>query len=155
MYVALYFLVSYTVTVLVSGICLAQMTRASWRRRQSAFILGIYCVPLLPYAWVEAHTWVCRGFLKRATEQSLAEDGYSTPIASMKVLAITPWRAHVYAVTPCYEKPTGEYCAVVLTLIRRHGHWTSGGFPDAVWSDCGSADGTIFPPYAGKGEFSK
>lgn len=92
-----------------------------------------------------------------AVRAGLLEDGEGTQIDETHVLAVTPFGAAVYVVVPCSDLDSmvaDGQAAFVVRLVLRRGHWTLMDYSDSsdpvevVWSDCGSADGNIFPPYS-------
>jgi hypothetical protein len=111
-------------------------------------------LPLIPYGIVESRTMLSARGLMPAVRSALAEV-YSEPnVATLKVLSCTDLRAEVYVVTPepPVEGQTG-FEGEVITLHKRGGVWTFNGDYRTVWSDSGSADGNIFPPYPAKGDY--
>jgi hypothetical protein len=52
-----------------------------------------------------------------------------------------------------YETQTEQYRGVVVHLRKSAQGWSFGGDEEDIWSDCGSASGTIFPPYPNKGDY--
>ena len=113
-------------------------------------------LPLFPYALVEGQTLLCRAALMPATRQALRELYSKDQILWFKVLSISPRKARVYVVTPCWDTPplsnSRDRVAQWIDLRRTAQGWRFNGNWDAVWSECGSASGNVFPPYLGKGE---
>ncbi len=114
------------------------------------FFFSLYWLcPLLPYAAVEGQTIVLQPLLRPAISAALREDGEHDRYKNCKVLLLTPWAAMVYVVSEVSpglpEKPYNT--GFTMTLVpTRHG-WIKQGEMDCVWSDGGSADGNVFPPY--------
>jgi hypothetical protein len=128
-------------------------------RRRSVFAIALFpaAVPLTPYAVVECQTALCRTSLMPAIRQALHETGSTDHILLFKVLSWRPTSARAYVVTPCWGADgrsfsANDRAAVTYELVRTPQGWAFNGNWDAVWSDCGSAHGTVFPPYPGKGE---
>jgi hypothetical protein len=117
--------------------------RARWHR---AVLIALCVLPVWPYAVIETQTALFGAMLKPATVRTLTEIDLSSDIHRLKVMQLTPWRATIYTVTPCLE--SGKI-GVTFELERRNGQWQyREGSWDVIWSDCGSADGSTFPPYS-------
>lgn len=114
----------------------------------------LFLLPLAPYAVVESRTAYWRASLLPATQQALAEiSGGSEPMLSFKVLSVQQNQAEVYAVT--LRRNPKPLCAsgLAMTLAKTAKGWQFTGNYRAVWSDCGSASGNIFPPYPDKSDY--
>ena len=118
-------------------------------------------IPFVPYVIVEVQTKFYKEEFASPSAAALLAYGDSANIVTMKVLVISPSYADIYVVVPCEtlpeHHPAKGYVAYILPLAKNRGHWASETdktvIQDAVWSDCGSADGNIFPPYAGKDDY--
>jgi hypothetical protein len=113
-----------------------------WHR---AVLIALCVLPVWPYAVIETQTALFGAMLRPATVRTLNELGFSPEIHRMKIMQLTPWRASIYTVTPCLES---DKRGVTFELERHNGQWQYRARSwDAIWSDCGSADGSTFPPY--------
>lgn len=128
-----------------------------WGRGRAAVCglgMALVCLPWLPYGVVAAQTALFGNMLLPSVRHVLPDcDGMcgekGDPLFTYQVLWITPWVTEVYLVTPCTGGmlPPGEQGrrgTVVTLTMTRHG-WRFAD-ADTPWSDCGSADGNIFPP---------
>lgn len=145
----------------ISWYLLLSTYRKSKKRKLIYLALLITVLPLMPYVVVETQTNLFRSAYTSQIQQTLNADGDSTKIVTLKVLIVSPAYVDVYVVVPCEalpeHHPRNGYIAYVLPLEKRHGRWVSATdkdtMMDAVWSDCGSADGNIFPPYPAKDDY--
>lgn len=128
----------------------------------------VLVAPLVPYIRVEVQTKMYGRALFPAIRGAVSEAlDPQTKILQFKILSITPTSVQVYvqtmrdALSPtsllsgtanAKDEPCGT--GITVELIKKKNHWQFNGNYDAVWSDCGSADGNIFPPYPAKGDFS-
>jgi hypothetical protein len=159
--VLLYLCVAYAGAIAM-GFILWMRTRHARERRLRVIRYGypvLLLAPLLPYAVVECQTAVLWPILSEPTRKALLDDGFSDRIVFHKVLLACPGWTKVYVVTPClsresesYASDSGEYRGTVAWLVWRSRGWKIAGDPNysnwgAVWSDCGSASGNVFPPY--------
>ncbi|HEY3379458.1 MAG TPA: hypothetical protein VGL77_18425 [Armatimonadota bacterium] len=106
----------------------------------------LLALPFLPYAVVEAQTALFKSQILSATKQGLDSVALSTDIRQLKILTISPTRATVYTVTPCLEKSAERGVAIQLERVSGAWHYVP-GTDDCIWSDSGSAQGSVFPPY--------
>ncbi len=113
--------------------------------------------PFAPYLLVDLQTAVLGPSLLPAVRYELRQDDWTTNIASYRVLAASPVSCTVYVVTPCSltKDRHGRYVNYIGELVkvdRHRGIWKADvNDEDAAWSDCGSADSNVFPPYADGG----
>ena len=150
--ILLYIFVSFAFIVL----CVLVLWRRSgnrekskWRRR--CWTIGILLIPLIPYVVVELQTRFVGPSLASTVRSEATRTGLDE-IAMMKVIRFRPGFAKVYIVGRSSIQPqcfSGE----TLEFVRSGHEWRFIGSWDTVWSDCGSADGNVFPPYAAEGEF--
>jgi hypothetical protein len=118
---------------------------------QSSILLML---PLIPYAIVEARTAVLGRRLMPAVVSALRELYYSQEIVAFKVLSYQGGTAEIYVVTPCPDvEGQSGFSGDTIVLHKRDAYWKFTGEYNTVWSDCGSADGNIFPPYPSKGDY--
>lgn len=173
--IGLYILVAYfAVTILLLALrkllsplkkVIPTPLEAGGTRSNVLYLLVFYgaaCVllisPLIPYGVVEVQTATYKYELIPPTRKELRDQGFPDRLRAFKVLAISSNKARVYAVVPCDpSSKTSGYNGVVLNLKRVSGRWQSNDNPDyaldGVWSDCGNADGNIFPPYPSDGDY--
>lgn len=152
-----------SVLLMVSMSCiLLTAYRKNKKKKYLYFTLLIVALPGLPYLVVETQTSLFKGELTAPAKQTLKAYQDSQTIVTFKVLDMSPHYADVYVVVPCklseeLNQPR-KYVAYVLPLEKKSGRWMSltdkAVMQDAVWSDCGSADGNIFPPYADKYDYN-
>jgi hypothetical protein len=153
----LYFLSTYAgIVILAAAVWVWSPTFRYNPRRFFLAVLLLALLPILPYGIVACQTALFCQDLLPPTRQALREIGFSDRILTLKVLQVGPRAARVYTVTPClpYESNDSERRAEVVCLLRSAEGWrTAGpGTEEDVWSECGSANGNVFPPYSGKGE---
>ena len=129
--------------------------RANMRARRTSWLvaLAILLVPLLPYIAVEALTATLGRQLVTATQRSRDWAGNRAPVVSYKVLWAGPQEAHLYLVAPCDNPPDEENAGYLFRLRRSGRTWSVVDTPECIWSDCGNAEGNVFPPYFGIREF--
>jgi len=121
-----------------------------WAVVYLSLLLLLLFLPIFPYLLVEYQTTHYHRILLPPTTHSLQELGLSDHILFFKVLSLQRGRARVYVVVPCTpvgRSRTDECCGLTMVLKRTLLGWEFQGDWDAVWSDCGSADGNVFPPY--------
>jgi hypothetical protein len=75
-------------------------------------------------------------------------------VVDIKVLRLLPHKATVYIVAKGYGTPT-NYDGLLIWLVRENGKWKYTGDYAAAWSDTGSADGNVFPPYRNEGGWGR
>jgi hypothetical protein len=118
-------------------------------------LVGYFTLPIVPYIIVEAQTALFGRQAEAILSSQLAAEGDDPHIRMLKVLLVGYHYRQVYAVSPC-DCPKGNAYAGWTYDLRYTAHgWTGGNQNDGevVWSDCGSADSYVFPPYAGQGDF--
>jgi len=118
-------------------------------------ITALILLPLTPYALVELATTRLLPRLRPAISEAVRVIDGGNEVRDIKVLSVSTDHARIYVVTPCfidYPVPRRGWSATLLTLRRRGDSWYFEGDYETVWSDCGSADGNVFPPYASKGD---
>lgn len=141
--VAFYLLVAYVI--------LAALFRFIPKRlRRKAFLFALYwLIPVIPYAIVEIQTYFGLQNLRPGISVGLQQDGEHRRFKDCKVLLLTPWVASVYVVSECSpglpDKPYN--IGLTMDLAPSSQGWHEKGEPNGIWSDGGSADGNIFPPY--------
>jgi hypothetical protein len=151
-YVTLYLVVTYAIAGPVAyriSRSPSPRERPSWAARYGALL--VLSLPLLPYAWVEVQTLAAGPALFSATRQALIAEYEHGPIMFYKVLAAAGGRARVYVVVPC--PGPGNRTGLTYDFVRTPRGWRYTREWNAVWSDCGSAEGNVFPPYFGAREF--
>lgn len=169
LHVMLYFIISYSLVALLLIALRKRLMRCRTRVARlggAISVVGLLAGPLVPYGIVEAQTIVYWQALAPAVRSALTQVGEPGDIVSMKVLRIRPGQATVYVVTQSYrlghaelsyaesDIPKFGYTADVMTFARLGNTWK---FQEdswsCVWSDFGSADGNVFPPYPSKGDY--
>lgn len=114
------------------------------------FFILLLLIEFAPYFWLESRTLVWSARLKPATIVALNTIGHSTEIYSLKVLTVNQSSARVFVITLCEDANNREdtqYMALIIRLKLENNEWVYHKEDNAVWSDCGSADGNVFPPY--------
>ncbi len=116
------------------------------------FWLWIVILPFLPYLWVECQTLAARRWCQPLVQQAVqATEGKPMPIQRFKVLWLSPRKLRVYVVLPCSSSTStaglGKRTGIVYEFKRVGARWILTGW-EGVWSECGSAKGNAFPPYA-------
>jgi len=151
--VSIYVAVAY----LIVAICLAiyiWSTRRAGRRPVKSLVAAILAVPFLPYAIVEVQTAMLWHSVSGPVAKAVSDDFGDTRIVLHKVLWAEPTSARVYVVTAIFDN--SGYRSAIVPVTRTAAGWTvvkQDAILDAVWADGGSADGNVFPPYLGKGDF--
>ena len=122
--------------------------------RRSAIVCVPLALPWLPYIAVAAQTAMFSESLRPAVQHAYVECGgmcgdAKDIVLTYKVLYITPWAAEVYLVTPCsggmlVQSNQGRSATVIYFKRGTYG-WKYEEY-DTPWSDCGSAQGNVFPP---------
>jgi len=167
-YILLYVLFSYA---LVAMVILAVWRRSvePWKakglyttRHKTVYgcgILALCLLPLLPYAVVEWRTYRYGSTLLPAVIEAMREIDIGEPnetVTSHKVLSITDKYARVYVVTPCHSGWYGDgFVSTLIDLVKTPDGWQFQGQWATPWSDCGNADGNVFPPYFGRGDIKR
>jgi hypothetical protein len=112
-------------------------------------------VPLAPYVLVEGQTALLGPSIRSAILRQFRMDGDPSPSLDMlKVTCVAPDHVDAYCIFPCSDPGTGEDMGAVYELAWSRSGWrvVNDSDPAVAWSDCGSADGSVFPPYGGQGE---
>lgn len=161
----LYFIASYScvlvvaslISVLGTWLTARKITKTQkyslakwWAAVYLSLLALLLILPLLPYLLVEHQTTRYRRILLPTTVHSLKELGLSDHILFFKILSAHHNRALLYVVIPCTpigRSRTDECCGITIRLHKSSLGWEFRDEWDAVWSDCGSADGNVFPPY--------
>lgn len=163
-YFILYFMLSYALVVIA---ILALWKRSVEPRKAKGLyttryktlygcgVLALCLLPLLPYAIVEWRTFRYGNALMPAVIDALKEIGEpGEKITSYKILSITNKYARVYVVTPCHSDWYGDgFVSTQIDLVKTPNGWRFQGQWTTPWSDCGNADGNVFPPYCGRGDY--
>jgi hypothetical protein len=134
----------------VGVVLLARRARLFRRTVSGLFTVLLLFLPILPYVIVEFKTFFYKDEILPAVRNALREIGSSEEIFSLKVLLVSRKQAVVYVVTPCTqqrEADATQYVAETIELLRTHNSWEFAGEYSCIWSDCGNADGNVFPPY--------
>jgi hypothetical protein len=149
-----YFLVSYALVSPLSIVLWVLSGRAArewrWPLRYAAGV--VLLLPLAPYVIVESQTAVLGPRLRAEVQRALRDiDGGNGEIHSLRVLSVRGGDVAAYVVSPCSPHLTrGRRAASVIHLRNSEGGWRYTGDWETVWSQCGNADGNVFPPYPGK-----
>lgn len=146
----MFYLLIKTMFRRVGVVLLARRSRLFWQTVSGLFIVLLLLLPTMPYVMVEFKTRFYKAELLPAIHNALREIGSSEEIFSLKVLLINRKQAVVYVVTPCAEQKEADatqYVAETIELLRTHNRWRFLGEYSCIWSDCGNADGNVFPPY--------
>lgn len=153
-------MVGVTLYVIVSLVLVASCTLVIWcnrkregknRWRRMVWTAVVLAIPLSPYCLVEVQTRLIAPSMTVPVQCEATKIGINR-IVMMKVVRIWPGWARVYIIgtgsiqSRCYS---GE----LLDFTRSQQTWRFNGHWSTVWSDCGSADGNVFPPYAAEGDF--
>lgn len=153
-YVAFYVAAAYAV---VGPLAYFVFRRRRWPRtsRRASWLaaLAILLLPLSPYAAVEVLTAALGPELVAAAQRFEGWDARRAPVVSYKVLWAGIGEAQLYMVVPCDEPPHEEHAGHVIRLRRSGRGWRALDSLDCLWSECGSAEGNVFPPYFGPREF--
>ena len=152
-----YLILSYAIVALAMALLLCMPV---WRRPPTLRLFGrdlptkplIVCLlplsPLIPYMIVGTETFFLAWTLKPGLEKGLRQSGETDKVRAVRVLWPVWGGAHVYFVQDCKGMGTQVgRSGWTVDLVRKGGKWTIASEPDIVWSDCGSADSNIFPPY--------
>lgn len=150
-HLALYLCVGYGVSLVLCMLLLRESNDCYRERRgrvrRWALISSFALLPLTPYVWVGVLTAYARGGLNGVVHSSMISVGDPGPILEEHVISITRGKAVVYVVTPCGTSGSRRRMATLFTFIRRDGRWAFDGDWETVWSQCGSANGNVFPPF--------
>ena len=159
-WITVYLVTTYSLALLALGGGIYALSRWAVPRKTRLALAGILTVfflllPLWPYAQVAWQTQQHRNellpaFMKEAKHTISGE--LTTPPLVFRVLEFTPRRAVVYAEEHCVLEDIDGRSGWTMTLKKRERGWEFSDY-DAVWSDCGSAEGNIFPPYPGARSF--
>lgn len=105
-------------------------------------------VPLIPYFVVGVETLMLGWTLKPAIESELHRAGDTDKVRTVRVLWPVWGGAHIYFIQDCGGVGTIKgRTGATIDIVRKDGTWKMAGEPDFVWTDCGNAEGNIFPPY--------
>ena len=164
-----YLIVSYVLVFAFAALISKKLCTShslSKRRKQflGLFFILILACPLIPYGLIETQTFLFGTKLINSTKMGLRAEGMDGQILTLKVLSINVNIAKVYVIVKRQSLlPTTflsgdsklEPCvsAHIFELRRNAEKWRYSTDLRDVWSDCGSANGNIFPPYLGKGEY--
>ena len=117
---------------------------------RAAWVMAILA-PVYPYAYISAlNSAVGAGFLQ-PVKQAIRNINGDQNVVDYRLLFWTPWLTRVYIVTPCVAGPgydVGADRAYIVDMVKRDGAWTPRPDFSCVYSDCGSADSFIFPPFS-------
>jgi len=107
--------------------------------------------PIYPYAYIGALNGALGAGFSQPVKQAIQDINGDKSVVGYKLLFWTPWLTRVYIVTPCAARPgydVGADRAYIVDMVKRNGAWTPRQDFRCVYSDCGSADGFIFPPFS-------
>lgn len=159
-WITVYLVTTYGLALLALGGCIYALSRWAVPRKTRLALAAILAVfflllPLWPYAQVAWQTQqygdeLLPVFMKEARHTISGE--ITTPPLIFRVLEYSPRRAVVYAVESCGETNSGQRWGWTMKLRTKGRGWEFSEY-DAVWSDCGSAEGNTFPPYPEPREF--
>lgn len=171
-HVILYLVSSYLLVAIVIGMTnvLLKQQYISHGRFFTSYIKYLFLailliLPIVPYTWVEVQTLIFKPVVIESALKTTREIG--TPnerILTLKVLSMSKYRARVYIISRGWLAPNTVFCEsnkpcacsrgdIVNLFITSEG-WKFEGDYSTIWSDCGSADGNIFPPYFSKGDYN-
>ncbi len=122
------------------------------RRKRGLLLVLCLALPFAPYGIVSAQTALFGPSLRAAVKQAYTDcggmcgDEHDT-VRRFEVLQITPRTSKIYIVTDCHDSRghAAGRCGAVIAFTRPRDRWRYVGF-DTPWSDCGSAEGNVFPP---------
>lgn len=161
----LYFISAYSIVLVVTSLISVLGTWLTVRRISKTqeyslakrwavvylfLLVSLLLLPLLPYLLVEYQTMRYRRILLPAAVHSTQVLGLSDHILFFKVLSVHRETALLYIVIPCTPVgclQTDESCGITIRLYKSSLGWEFRDEWEAVWSECGSADGNVFPPY--------
>ena len=143
-YVVLYFLVAYSfVAFLMFAVSRMQSARKMSRSNRLLVFAVLANLPLVPYLKVAVQTQLYASQLLPAVKASEEIWGWpNKPYSVVRVINILPSNAEVYVLTQCND----GYAGMIVKLKNADSIWAFDTY-DAVFSDCGSAEGNTFPPY--------
>ncbi len=155
-----YFLGAYLAVAAVFVIAKRRLVPHRQKERRKAFAyrlgLALLMLPWLPYLVVAAQTALFGRALLPSVYRAFDDCGgmcgdSKDKILTYWILGITPFHAKVYLVQPCTGGMLGEKeqgrTGEVLELKRTPRGWRLQDWDgDGSWSDCGSAEGNVFPP---------
>jgi hypothetical protein len=166
-HIVAYIMASYiailSIIILIGRILV--MKSKSYKSRLFALIYIIACAllliaPAIPYILVNYWTQKYGAEFDMHVESALKSIGAASDscILEFKVLRITKSSASIYVVSNC-ESLSGYYdsgyIGTIIYFVKGKDGWLYTGRYDTVWSDCGSANGNVFPPYRGRGEYKR
>lgn len=133
------------------------------QKRLAAFWVitaALLMLPFFPYVRVAYLTAKYKDMLMPAVAGLAQEQAWTkeNPIHIVRVLAVSDRAAQVYVVGTCHGGMTAASSQLVgldgwvLRAMKTSEGWRYQSH-DIVWSDCGSAEGNIFPPYLEAREF--
>jgi hypothetical protein len=162
LYLAAAYLCAFYIAIEIRRTTVHQARRLSHRpekttrlhRRAAIAIVFVLCLPVVPYAVVEAQTMICSSRLQPAIRKTILVDDGAWQPRMTKVLWITPHHARVLVVNRWAPRKLNAYD---VHLVKTRAKWVVPVDPDMVWSDGGNDPygGNVFPPYRGKGEFGE
>lgn len=160
-YVIIYFIFLYSfVAVIISSTGIT-------KKKKPILLCVLLISPILPYIWIEVQTTLLKPQLMNVTKKAVRELGMpNVKLVKLKVLSISSAKAKIYIVSRNQlpsDVPNAVFCGSddpcicyggdIIYLSKISQRWKFNGDYSAVWSDCGSADGNIFPPYLSKGDY--
>lgn len=158
-----YFILTYLLAVLtIIALWLKVIARADYeklkKRKRAVCLVAVILLilPSSPYIQVWIQTVLYAGVLTPTVNKALSINYDDKQILSLRVLSITETSAKVYVITPCSTSPPlnqNRFVGQIINISKHNGQWQYMDDYDVVWSDCGNADGNIFPPYAAKGDY--
>ena len=124
-------------------------------KRWLSIVIGfLLLLPLLPYVVVETQTLFLGRSVLPIARKAMRQIGYDEHVRSLRVLSSRPGWRKVYVVIPCTGLESSGFSGFVIEVARANGKWGFiTGTDQCIWTDCGSADGNVFPPYPSKGSY--
>jgi len=145
--------------ILLASVCAHRLVRGRGRRVAGVLLPVLWLLPLLPHAVVEVQTALYGRQLLSALRRDPSFGYDFKGVRLYKVLSLGPRHARLYVVSECGESvdrnnvPIEKHMGNVFPLARAAVGWRFTGDDETAWSDCGSAEGNVFPPYFGTDEF--
>ncbi len=118
--------------------------------------ISLAVLPWLPYALVESQTFLFLPQISGAVKQAITHQNIDFgKIKLLKILYFDNFNSRIYIVKPCslFGRSPSGYEGVIADLKRDTTGWHFLGEKEGVWTDCGTADSNIFPPYKSKGDY--
>lgn len=147
-----YFAVSYALVIPVVLVIEKLFRYLKFRHSSRWMLFGtLFFIPLLPYVKVALQTSQYKDQLLPVLHSSAADWGNPPEkFHIVRVMNINASRAEIYVVTSCEggmgSNAKTDRVGLMIGLSKTTGRWKFKDY-DAVWSDCGSAEGNTFPPY--------